>query len=531
MPASPPASNGTPPAAPARWPTRTPTAPTRPAPSSTACRPTRPASSPDTETIHFPKSCLHCEDPPCVPVCPTGASYKRKEDGIVLVDYDKCIGCKYCAWACPYGARELDEERQVMTKCTLCVDRIYDEKLPKEDRKPACVKACPTGARLFGDVKDPDSEVSKAIRERGGYSLMPEWETQPGQPVPAAAHDRDRRRRTSRPSWAGCNEPGVLGRLLHHHRRRGAGPGRHARARACSRGLPLAPAFVERRADRGRSACCSIGLGASFVHLGRPERAWRAVLMWRTSWLSREVIVLPAFIAVVALWWLALRRGVDAPLLPLAAIVRRRAALVLHRDDLRLPALHPGMGAAADARQLRADRPVVGPGAAPARWPRSMGESALLQVARRRARWSSRSPPGPRARWRCAATPRCKPRRRCSRPPASARRSWCRSRWACRPARSTRASSSTARTPRGAEAGSSWRFIVLAFALPALLLAVAPLSARSALALRAGALRCRCRACWPSAGSSSRRRSTRRTCTTRSCPEHPVLNSGAHLLK
>jgi sulfite dehydrogenase (quinone) subunit SoeB len=134
---------------------------------------------PATDTIHFPKSCLHCEDPPCVPVCPTGASYKRKEDGIVLVDYDKCIGCKYCAWACPYGARELDEERQVMTKCTLCVDRIHDELLPPADRKPACVKACPTGARLFGDVKDPDSEVSRAIRERGGYALMPEWETNP----------------------------------------------------------------------------------------------------------------------------------------------------------------------------------------------------------------------------------------------------------------------------------------------------------------------------------------------------------------
>jgi ferredoxin len=75
--------------------------------------------------------------------------------------------------------RELDEQRQVMTKCTLCVDRIYDEGMAPVDRRPACVKACPTGARLFGDVKDPTSEVSIAIRERGGYSLMPEWGTRP----------------------------------------------------------------------------------------------------------------------------------------------------------------------------------------------------------------------------------------------------------------------------------------------------------------------------------------------------------------
>jgi Fe-S-cluster-containing dehydrogenase component len=134
---------------------------------------------PHTDTVHFTKSCLHCEEPPCVPVCPTGASYKRKEDGIVLVDYDKCIGCNYCAWACPYGAREIDEQRQEMSKCTLCADRIDNPLLPEADRQPACVMACPTSARLFGDIHDPESVVSTAIRDLGGYQLMPEWGTKP----------------------------------------------------------------------------------------------------------------------------------------------------------------------------------------------------------------------------------------------------------------------------------------------------------------------------------------------------------------
>jgi sulfite dehydrogenase (quinone) subunit SoeB len=154
---------------------------------------------PLADTIHFPKSCLHCEDPPCVPVCPTGASYKRKEDGLVLVDYDRCIGCKYCAWACPYGAREIDEARQEMTKCTLCSDRIYNEALPERDRKPACVLACPTSARLFGDIHDPESVVSKAIRERGGYQLMPEWETRPSN------HYLPRQKVTSCSSGGACS--------------------------------------------------------------------------------------------------------------------------------------------------------------------------------------------------------------------------------------------------------------------------------------------------------------------------------------
>ena len=113
-------------------------------------------AAPIPQMVHFPRSCLHCETPDCVTVCPTGASYKRAEDGIVLVDQDKCIGCQLCAWACPYGAREIalphpqtstsdagrkDSKRGTMQKCTLCVDRIYNETLDERDRQPACVLA------------------------------------------------------------------------------------------------------------------------------------------------------------------------------------------------------------------------------------------------------------------------------------------------------------------------------------------------------------------------------------------------------
>jgi Fe-S-cluster-containing dehydrogenase component len=125
-------------------------------------------------TLHFPRSCLHCETPACVTVCPTGASYKRASDGIVLVDEDKCIGCKLCSWACPYGAREYSEVEGVMKKCTLCVDRIYNENLPESEREPACVQVCPTRARHFGDLGDPESKVSKLVAERGGIALLPE---------------------------------------------------------------------------------------------------------------------------------------------------------------------------------------------------------------------------------------------------------------------------------------------------------------------------------------------------------------------
>lgn len=133
----------------------------------------------NSQSLHFPRSCLHCDDAACVTVCPTGASYKRTSDGIVLVDEDKCIGCKLCSWACPYGAREYDVFEGVMKKCTLCVDRIYNENLDEEDRVPACVLTCPTGARHYGDLGDPQSDVSRLVRKRNGQDLMPEMGYRP----------------------------------------------------------------------------------------------------------------------------------------------------------------------------------------------------------------------------------------------------------------------------------------------------------------------------------------------------------------
>ena len=129
--------------------------------------------------MHFPRSCLHCETPACVTVCPTGASYKRAEDGIVLVNADTCIGCKLCSWACPYGAREYDDDDGVMKKCTLCVDRIYNDDIL--DRKTACRPASrlPAARGISAISAIPNSTVSQLVAERGGFDLMPEMGYRP----------------------------------------------------------------------------------------------------------------------------------------------------------------------------------------------------------------------------------------------------------------------------------------------------------------------------------------------------------------
>ena len=105
-------------------------------------------------------------------VCPTGATFRR-EDGLVLVNYDDCIGCRYCMMACPYDARYFDEERGVVDKCTFCVHRL------DAGQPPACVETCIGGARHFGDINDPESEVAKLLAKHEVYVRYAEAGTGP----------------------------------------------------------------------------------------------------------------------------------------------------------------------------------------------------------------------------------------------------------------------------------------------------------------------------------------------------------------
>jgi len=160
-------------------------------------------------TQFVPRPCMHCEEPACIKVCPVGATYKTK-DGLVLVNYDRCIGCRFCTTACPYAVRyfnwytpefpePLDQalnpdvpvrDKGVVEKCTFCAHRLRDaqKKAEEEGREltdaevvllPACVQACPASARYFGDLEEPESNVSRLARSRRAIKLFEELGTEP----------------------------------------------------------------------------------------------------------------------------------------------------------------------------------------------------------------------------------------------------------------------------------------------------------------------------------------------------------------
>jgi len=155
-----------------------------------------PHEVPEEEYFYMPVQCQQCENPPCVKVCPTQATWQER-DGIVVVDYNWCIGCRYCMAACPYGARhfnwgkpkvakeEINREvhylgnrprvKGVVEKCTFCIQRTREN----PGRYPACVEICPVGARKFGNLLDPESEIRYCIENKRVFRLKEDLNTSP----------------------------------------------------------------------------------------------------------------------------------------------------------------------------------------------------------------------------------------------------------------------------------------------------------------------------------------------------------------
>ncbi len=299
---------------------------------------------PALPVYHLSIACNHCQDPPCVTSCPARAYERDERIGAVLIDGDRCIGCRYCSWACPYDAPRYDRERGVMEKCTFCRTRLLD------GRDPACVALCPTGALRCRVIDTESGSGSPARAANGGGwrsshrhgeearrvsdSARPVLESVPGFPdvgigprirftgkreapseepvrpagappdngpsfVPAGTTGRGRTKKIAlREVWplvaftliAAVLVASLAASLVS---RPGHGPSPPA---------SISPYPVRPIALLGLAG---LGLGLSTLHLGRKRRAWRAVLNLRHSWLSREVFLFGAFVALAGAYTVA----------------------------------------------------------------------------------------------------------------------------------------------------------------------------------------------------------------------------------
>ena len=289
---------------------------------------------PDVERLFLVTGCQHCAEPPCVPVCPTGATTQRA-DGLVLQDCDICIGCAYCAVACPYQARTIahdhlwyygretsqeqavkhEERLGVAQKCTFCKDRV-DAGLARgltpgvdPEATPACSAACIAQAINFGDFKDPQSNVSMLVREQPYFQLNAELGTDPqikylyttpavpGRPAGAAEADQERLSDPSNP---------LVGRLQTFWDWRAAmnwifgGISSGAAVAAWLASLAgILPADRVPAVQLGAALLMAMGLFFVFLKIGRKLRFWRAVSRPQTSWMTREIYAVALFYPAV----------------------------------------------------------------------------------------------------------------------------------------------------------------------------------------------------------------------------------------
>lgn len=239
---------------------------------------------PGVELIHLSMACNHCLDAPCMQQCPALA-YRRDEiTGAVLIDDQACLGCGYCAWVCPYGAPQMDQERGVMTKCTMCNEKVL------AGGQPACVTSCPTGAldwrqlapaELTQDVPGfAEADTAPGIRVEG---VKPERRV-PHQTTPPAMPPWEKLRARFKPQITLLHEwPLAVFTLL------------AAVLVGGFAGSRLGGAVCDWRLWLGAGV---VGMALSASHLGRLERSWRAPLHTRASWLSREIVLYATFLGL-----------------------------------------------------------------------------------------------------------------------------------------------------------------------------------------------------------------------------------------
>jgi DMSO reductase iron-sulfur subunit len=249
---------------------------------------------PDLPLYHVSLACNHCAEPACMHACPALAYSRDPATGAVILDPDKCVGCKYCAWACPFDAPLFDAGRGVMTKCTFCNDRL------KGGLQPACVALCPTDALGFGDLDEtrttqqvdafPRTNLGPRVRIepiRSERRLPAMTATESSATLAPATPEGDSGI-SLRSEWSLMLFTLLASTLV---------------------AIVATAATTSSRVDaRAFAVAAAVTMGLASAHLGRKLRAWRAVLNLRRSWLSREIVSLGGFF-VAATAWLGLAPG------------------------------------------------------------------------------------------------------------------------------------------------------------------------------------------------------------------------------
>ncbi len=290
---------------------------------------------PDVERLFVVTGCQHCDEPPCVPVCPSGATAKRS-DGLVTIDYDMCIGCASCVVACPYQARTIVHEKEyyytgrataqelqrpheerlgVANKCTFCIERIDDGLAagltPGKDMEatPACVASCIAQALKFGDYDDSDSEVSRIVRDNNTFQMHEELGTSPQirylYEVPESMPGRDADADVA--SLANPANP-LVGKRQRYWDYRAA---MNFALGGMASGLAIIAWITHlmgllntgslQGANLSAAGIMAIGLFFVFLKLGRKGRFLKVLLRPQTSWMTRETYCVAAFFPAVGL--------------------------------------------------------------------------------------------------------------------------------------------------------------------------------------------------------------------------------------